>query len=62
MTESTGRKDRNGYWKRLGWLGVVLSIVINACLYGALAFVNQRIDGRVEDVPVGAFHVYTPPR
>jgi TonB family protein len=62
MPDLVDHKGQVGSLKRLGWLGVVFSVLVNCILYWSLAYVNQKMDERPADVSINAFQVYTPPR
>ena len=47
--------------RRLGWIGVVLSLLVNAVLFGALTYVNDRVEGEVDDITSNPIDVYVPP-
>ena len=56
----SSRRDPYKRVKRLAWLGVVFTAIVNGTLLWALAYVNQRFDGEVDGTPPPAIQVFVP--
>ncbi len=48
--------------RRLGWFGVVLSLLANGALFAALAYVNERVEERATDITTNPIEFYVPPQ
>ena len=47
--------------RRLGWIGVFFSVLVNAALFFALAHVNRQMEPNLDDVSMNSIEFYLPP-
>ena len=62
MKPEARSKSKSHKWqRRLGWFGVIVSVVVNGALFFALAHVNRQMEPNLDDVRMSAIEFYIPP-